>query len=123
MSYEGVNRRKHMRRPVALPVRVRIAGADARTGSFSACTLDIAPSGARISHPGVALEAGQVVTLERGKERSMFRVVWVGADDSSRKGQVGLQCVEGECKLWQDMSAKKPGQDKDADLLRAMLKR
>ena len=123
MSYEGSDRRKQMRRPAAMPVRIKIAGVDLKSGTFSACTLDISPYGVRISHPGVHLDVGQIVTIERSKERAMFRVVWVGSPDSPRKGQVGLHCVEPECNLWKDMSANRAGQDKDADLLRALLKR
>ncbi len=97
----GLRKQKRIR--VALPVRVTYIGAGNRLQKEFACTLDIAPMGARLGGINQARNPGEIVTLERGKSKAMFRVVWVGERGTAHQGQVGVQCIEPGANLWEDI--------------------
>ena len=61
-----------------------------------ACTYDISPHGARISSLRCIKETGDIVAVERGRNKAFCRVVWIGEPGSELSGQIGLQCVESE---------------------------
>jgi hypothetical protein len=65
-----------------------------------ACTYDISSHGARLTGLRCVKEAGQIVTVERGRSKAFCRVVWIGESNSHLHGQVGIQCVEAEKTLW-----------------------
>jgi len=66
----------------------------------SACTLDVAGRGARISGIKYAGQPGDTVVVERGNVRAKFKVAWIGAMGTSREGQLGLQTTEPVRGLW-----------------------
>ena len=66
----------------------------------SACTLDVAGRGARISGVKFSGKAGDIVVVERGNIRAKFTVAWVGEPGSPRAGQLGLQSTEPLRGLW-----------------------
>src|SRR5439155_17617648 len=68
--------------------------------THSCCTLDVAWKGARLSGFRYSGPTGTVVTVERGKLRSKFRIAWVGEKDSPRDGQIGLESIEPVRGLW-----------------------
>jgi hypothetical protein len=65
-----------------------------------ACTYDISAHGARLTGLRCVKEAGEIVTIERGRSKAFCRVVWIGESSSHLHGQVGVQCVEAEKTLW-----------------------
>ncbi len=81
---------------VALPVRITYWDKDKKPGLEMACTYDISPHGARISSLRCIKETGDIVAVERGRNKAFCRVVWIGEPDSELSGQIGLQCVESE---------------------------
>jgi hypothetical protein len=81
---------------VALPVRITYWDQDKRPGLEMACTYDISPHGARITSLRCVKETGEIVAIERGRNKSFCRVVWIGEPNSELHGQIGLQCVESE---------------------------
>ena len=85
---------------VALPVRVTYYDVDSKPRLEMACTYDISAHGARLTGLRCVKEAGEIVTVERGRSRAFCRVVWVGDTTSQLQGQVGIQCVEAEKVLW-----------------------
>jgi PilZ domain len=85
---------------VALPVRVTYYDSDSKPRLEMACTYDISAHGARLSGLRCVKEAGEIVTIERGRSKAFCRVVWIGGSNSSLQGQVGIQCVEAEKMLW-----------------------
>jgi hypothetical protein len=85
---------------VALPVRVTYYDANSKPRLEMACTYDISAHGARLTGLRCAKEAGEIVTIERGRSKAFCRVVWVGETNSHLQGQVGIQCVEAEKALW-----------------------
>ena len=85
--------RRDKRSFIALPLRA--SGTDAAGNSFRqpVCTLDLSAEGARI-HGLTGIAPGQIVTLENKKNKVRFEVVWVGAPNTPRQGQVGLRTLE-----------------------------
>lgn len=81
---------------VALPVRITYWDKDKKPSLEMACTYDISPHGARISRLRCIKETGEIVAVERGRNKAFCRVVWIGDPNSELNGQIGLQCVESE---------------------------
>jgi|SRR5947209_8040702 len=118
--YEGPERRRKTRKMAAVPVKIRGTGPQAKT--TVACTLDISAEGARLNLPGWTPEAGEIINVERGTEKSMFRIAWVGAPNSDRRGQIGIQCLEQGKSIFQDKDEAKSEAAKN-DLLRMLTKK
>jgi hypothetical protein len=65
-----------------------------------ACTYDIHPHGARlVSSRGVSI--GDMVLVERGRNKAVCQVVWAADPKSSLRGQFTVQCAEGRTP-WDD---------------------
>ena len=78
---------------LAIPVRWSPVGLGGRAGIETACTYDIHPRGARLlgSRP---VNVGDLVLIERGRNKAICQVVWSGDPDSPLRGQFSVQCVE-----------------------------
>jgi len=86
---------------LALPVRLTHMNSDARGSSELACTYDIHPRGARLlSFRNV--QVGDLITVERGRTKSVCRVVWTGDPKSALRGQFTVECVDGARTPWED---------------------
>jgi PilZ domain len=85
---------------VALPIRVTYWDEDKKPGLEMACTYDISAHGARISSLRFVNQTGEIVAVERGRNKAFCRVVWVGDPESKLHGQIGLQSIEPERTLW-----------------------
>jgi PilZ domain len=92
--------RNDKRLRVALPIRITYWDEDKKPGLEMACTYDISAHGARISKLRFVNKAGEIVAVERGRNKAFCRVVWVGDDKSKLNGQIGLECVEPDRSLW-----------------------
>jgi PilZ domain len=92
--------RAEKRISVALPVRVTYYDSDSKPRLEMACTYDISSHGARLTGLRCVKEAGEIVTIERGRSKAFCRIVWIGEATSHLQGQVGIQCVEAEKVLW-----------------------
>ncbi|MBV9572916.1 MAG: PilZ domain-containing protein [Acidobacteriales bacterium] len=86
---------------VALPVRVTYWDREYKPCLDMACTYDISPRGARISGLRSPQVAGEIIAIERGKNKIFFRVIWVGEANTELSGQVGIQSVETERIVWE----------------------
>ncbi len=80
---------------LALPVRWSLAGQEGRAPVEMACTYDIHPHGARLLSAR-AVNVGDLVMVERGRNKAICQVVWAGDPDSPLRGQFSVQCVEGK---------------------------
>lgn len=89
---ERTNKRVH----VALPLRITYWDKDKKPCLEMACTYDISSHGARITGLRCIRDTGEIVAIERGRNKSFCRVVWIGDANSEVKGQIGLQSVETE---------------------------
>ena len=94
---ERTDKRVH----VALPLRITYWDKDKKPGLEMACTYDISPHGARITSLRCVKEEGEIVAIERGRNKAFCRVVWVGEPNSELRGQIGLQCVESDRSLFE----------------------
>src|SRR5205823_13746404 len=90
-KYEGSDRRKRPRRMAVVPVKVRSTEPQARP--IAACTLDISTDGARLNISGWAPAPGDIINVERGAEKALFRIDWVGDPGAGRRGQVRIRGV------------------------------
>jgi hypothetical protein len=119
-KYEGANRRKTPRKMAVVPVKVRPT--DPQAKPMAACTLDISSEGARLNLAGWTPAPGEIINVERGTEKSMFRIAWVGDPATGRRGQIGIQCVEQGKSIFQDKQEAKSDAAKD-DLMRLLSKK
>ncbi|GAC1431348.1 MAG: hypothetical protein NVS1B11_12230 [Terriglobales bacterium] len=93
--------RSHSRVSVVLPLRITYWDDENRPRADTACTYDISLRGACITGLHSEQRTGEIIAIERGKSKAFCRVVWVGKRNSSREGQVGIECVEAERLLWE----------------------
>lgn len=79
---------------LALPVRWSLVGQEGRGAAEMACTYDIHPHGARLVSAR-EVNIGDLVMVERGRNKAICQVVWAGDPSSPLRGQFSVQCVEG----------------------------
>jgi hypothetical protein len=85
---------------LAIPVRWSLVGREGRGPVEVACTYDIHPHGARlVSSRGVSI--GDMVLVERGRNKAVCQVIWAADPESSLRGQFTVQCIEGKTP-WDD---------------------
>jgi hypothetical protein len=94
---ERDNKRLH----IALPVKITYWDKDKKPTLEMACTYDISSTGARITSLRCLRQTGEIVTVERGRNKSFCRVVWVGDPNSDLKGQIGLQSVDASTSMFE----------------------
>ena len=85
---------------LALPVRWSLVGQEGRGGAEIACTYDIHPQGARLVSAR-EVNVGDLVMVERGRNKAVCQVVWSADPASPLRGQFSVQCVEGRTP-WDD---------------------
>ena len=86
---------------VALPIRVTYWDSENKPGLEMACTYDISEQGARVTGLRCVNGIGEIVAVERGRNKAFCRVVWVGEPNSELQGQVGIQSVESDRTMWE----------------------
>jgi len=79
---------------LALPVRWTLVGQEGRAGAEMACTYDVHPHGARLLSSRF-VNVGDLVLVERGRNKAICQVVWSADPASPLRGQFSVQCVEG----------------------------
>jgi len=84
---------------LALPVRWSFVDRE-RGGVEAACTYDIHPRGARLVG-GRDVNVGDLLMVERGRNKAICQVVWAADPTSPLRGQFTVQCVEGRTP-WDD---------------------
>ena len=85
---------------LALPVRWTPISQEGRSTPEMACTYDIYPQGARLVSSR-DLSVGDLVMMERGRNKAICQVVWSADPASALRGQFTVQCVEGRTP-WED---------------------
>jgi hypothetical protein len=80
---------------LALPVRWSLVGQEGRGPAEMACTYDIHPHGARLLSAR-EVNLGDLVMVERGRNKAICQVVWAADPASALRGQFSVQCVEGK---------------------------
>jgi hypothetical protein len=81
---------------LALPVRLIHMHMEngERGGLELACTYDIHPRGARLLSAR-DVRVGDLLTVERGRLKSVCQVIWTADPNSALRGQFTVECVEG----------------------------
>jgi PilZ domain-containing protein len=95
-----MGQRREQRTRIALPVKVHTRDENGKPQIEVACTMDIAPKGARLAGVRSVSQPGDIVCVERGKNKAFYRVMWIGTREDGRPEQVGLQCVEPDAEIW-----------------------
>jgi hypothetical protein len=85
---------------VAFPIKITYSDDEGKPRFEMACTYDISAHGARVTGLRCVKEAGEIVVVERGRNKAYCRVVWIGETGSPLSQQVGIQCVEAQKTLW-----------------------
>jgi hypothetical protein len=78
---------------LAIPVRWSLVEQNRRGPMEMACTYDIHPRGARLLGSR-KVKVGDLVMVERGRNKALCQVIWTGPRDSQLRGQFTVQCVE-----------------------------
>ena len=84
---------------LALPVRWSFVGQEGRA-TETACTYDIFSNGARLVGSR-DVNIGDLLLLERGRNKAICQVVWAAGPESPLRGQFTVQCVENKTP-WDD---------------------
>jgi len=79
---------------LALPIRWSPVGQKGRGTAEVACTYDIHWQGARLLSAR-APHVGDLIFVERGRNKAICQVVWAGDPASPLRGQFSVRCIEG----------------------------
>jgi hypothetical protein len=95
-----MDRRLKPRVTAHLPVRVW--GMDAKAQPFTQLVRvrNISRNGALIEGMMCMVKPGEVIHVQVGEEQAPFRVVWAGKPGGQRAGEVGLEGIASEPKIW-----------------------
>jgi len=85
---------------LALPVRITSWDEKRKPRVEMGCTYDVSNGGVRLGGLRNHLRVGDIVLLERGRNKMHCRVVWSGPQ-SGVDGQMGLQGLEAGRSLWE----------------------
>jgi hypothetical protein len=85
---------------VALPVRWSMVGQEGRAPAQAACTYDIHSRGARLLSSR-AVTPGDLVLVERGRNKAVCKVIWTADPGSALRGQFTVECVDPKTP-WED---------------------
>ncbi len=99
-SLHAQEKRRERRIMVALPVKVTLVGQESPLQL--ACTLDVTPKGARLHGLRGVHRVGELLEIERGVNKDLFRVVWIGEPGTPREGQVGVLCETHTAPIWEE---------------------
>ena len=87
-------KRRQKRARIALPVRTWIQDESGKPVLQTACTLDVTPTGARLTGIRIRTETGAILTLERGRSKARFRIIWVGEAGTPHEDHLGIECLD-----------------------------
>jgi PilZ domain len=86
---------------MAIPVRWSPVAQKGRGPAEMACTYDIHPRGARLLG-GREVSVGDLLLVERGRNKAICQVLWTADRDSALRGQFTVRCVDEGKTPWDD---------------------
>jgi len=104
-------KRRQKRVRIALPVRTWISDENGKAVLQAACTLDVTPTGARLAGMRAPAETGAILTVERGRSKARFRIVWVGEPGTPHEGHLGIDCLDAGRWSWDVQLPAETGDD------------
>jgi hypothetical protein len=85
---------------MVVPLRVWLDGSNGLSADFHLVhTLDITPEGARLGGLRTLLTPGQVITLQRGRQKMQFCIKWT-RQLGRNEMQAGVESLEPERNIW-----------------------
>jgi hypothetical protein len=95
-----MDRRRHPRVTVLLPIRLWGVDAHAQPFMQTASARNISSHGAVIRGLSRQIRLGEILEVQFGEEKAQFRVVWVGKLGTRREGEIGIEVLGSECFIW-----------------------
>jgi hypothetical protein len=95
-----MDRRQQQRVFVDLPVRIWGIDAHSRPFAQPASLRTISGRGASLQGVNVQLKPGDVVDLQYEGTMAQFRIVWLGKRGTEMEGEVGVENLSAETRLW-----------------------
>jgi len=95
--------RTEPRYDLTLPVRLTGSDVNGHPLNQEVLTINISRNGALLKGIFGQLRLGSEVFLARSKKREPFLVAWLGKEDTSGAGQIGVSAVAQESSFWDDM--------------------
>lgn len=96
-----MDRRRQQRVFVDLPVRIWGMDAHSRPFSQPASLHTICGRGASLEGINVQLKPGDVIDLQYEGMKAQFRIAWLGIRGTEREGEVGVESLSAEIRLWE----------------------
>ncbi len=95
-----MDRRRQQRVFVELPVQIWGMDANSRPYTQSASLRTISGRGATLQGVDASLKPGDVVDLQYEGIKAQFRIVWLGKPGTQMQGEVGVENLSSDLKLW-----------------------
>ena len=95
-----MDRRQQQRVFVDLPVRIWGMDTHSRPFAQPASLRTISGRGASLQGVAAQLKPGDVVDLQYDGTKAQFRVVWLGKRGTEMEGEVGVENLSAETRLW-----------------------
>ena len=95
-----MDRRRQQRVFVELPVQIWGMDANSRPYTQSASLRTISGRGATLQGVDASLKPGDVVDLQYEGTKAQFRIVWLGKPGTQMQGEVGVENLSSDLKLW-----------------------
>jgi hypothetical protein len=100
---QRLGKRRDPRVDIAVPVLLTGTDEGGRPLDQRVTTLNVSRRGAQLTGVHGRLRPGDRVALARGSKKEMFRVAWVGAENSPVDGQIGVSSAEADSNFWDEI--------------------
>src|SRR5947208_2155945 len=97
---------KRNARRIAAVCPIRLWGMDAGGKPFieAATTVNVSYTGVLLKDVPAKLSVGDTIALRSGEHKCRFRVVWLGREGTPDAGHLGLQSLDTENPIWDDLN-------------------
>jgi len=86
-----------LRYTMAVPVKLKATDVHGVVLEQDVATVDVSKRGANLKGIRGALRTGNRVSLARLNKVEQFQIAWVGAENTARRGQIGIAAVDPAC--------------------------
>jgi methyl-accepting chemotaxis protein len=93
---------------MAVPVKLKATDVNGVVLEQEVVTIDVGKRGALLNGVRGALRAGQRVSLTRFNKGEEFQIAWIGAENTERRGQIGVAAVDPASSFWNDVLETQP---------------
>jgi hypothetical protein len=97
---QEMDRRQQQRIFVDLPVRIWGVDAHSRPFTQPASLRSISGRGATLQGVDAQLKPGEVLDVQYEGTQAQFRVVWLGKPGTEMQGEVGVENLSSDTRLW-----------------------